>query len=62
MSILDHLRRDAGDDGIRRNIMCDQRTRGDDGSGAHIDTFHDHGVMADPDVIANGDVDDLRLE
>ena len=46
---------DAADDLIRGNVLGDERARPDDRTVADGHPAHDHGLAADPDVIAHDD-------
>ena len=55
-SILDDACRIADDDGVRRDVLCHDRARTDDGPIANVDTAEDHGIAANPYIAADNDL------
>ncbi|MCY1247192.1 hypothetical protein D9M72_604980 [compost metagenome] len=61
MPILDDFCRGAGNNGVRWHVMGNQGAGCDDSAGANSHAFQDHRAMADPDVMPNRDVRNLRV-
>ena len=60
--ILDHFGWKPSDDRIGRYIVNDQCAGGDDRARPHRDTFHNHGAMPDPYIVANRYINNFWLE
>ena len=53
MSVANDFGRESRDDGVRRDVLSNDRAGGDDGAGADSYAFHDHCAMTDPDVVSD---------